>query len=128
MDVVERSNRLYEPLHAAESIPPSAELKLNAAGVILDWSTAAGALLRLTAEQVLEHSLFDLLAPQDPFQRMELLQAFKYATDRAPHGVRLIWRNAHDTLKIELHAVRDRSGKLLHVSLLLTPDNSGPAC
>jgi len=108
-------------LRAAESIPPSAQLKLSAAGVILDWNTAAGKLLQIAPEQVLGGSLFDLLTPCDPFSRMELLQAFKHAINGSPNGVRLAWQVGGDALKLEFYAARDRNGKLTHVSLLIMP-------
>lgn len=114
----------YELLRAAESIPPSAQLKLSAAGIILDWNTAAGKLLRIAPEQVLGGSLFDLLAPYNPFSRIKLLQAFKHAVDGSPNGVRLAWQTEGDALKLELYAVRDRDGKLTHVSLLIMLDST----
>ena len=113
----------YE-LRAAESIPPAAQLKLSSAGIILDWNAAAGSLLRIAPEQVLGGSLFELLAAHDPFSRMELLQAFKHATDGSPNGVRLAWQTGRTTLTLELYAVRDRDGKLTHVSLLIMQDQT----
>jgi len=110
-----------EPLQTAEPVASVAELKLNAIGLILDWNTAAGGLLNLTAEQVLGCSAFELLAGRDPFRRAELLSAFKYVTERMSDGIRLTWRDDQSVLTLELYAARDRGGDLDHVALLLKP-------
>lgn len=110
-----------ELLQTAQPIESIAELKLNAIGLILDWNAAAGSLLKLSAEQVLGGSIFELLAEHDPFRRAELLSAFKHTAEQMSDGVRLTWRDDQSALTLELYAIRDRGGDLDHVSLLLIP-------
>lgn len=109
-----------QPLQSADLPASVAELRLNSVGLILDWNGAAEALLDLSAEQVLGYSAFDLLPDHDPFLRAELLSAFKHATERFVGGVKLLWRRDNGLLTLEFHAIRDRSGDLSYVALLLS--------